>query len=64
MFIDVVVDQDAFPGNARRRLGLCTTRGVLLLECGAQLLCLPALLVKLGLKLFELCQLSLPRRRA
>ena len=35
---------------------MCTTRGALLLECGAQLLCLPALLVELSLKLFELCQ--------
>jgi hypothetical protein len=43
---------------------MCTTRGALLLECGAQLLCLPTLLVELGLKLLELRQLCLPRRRA
>ena len=33
--------------------------GTLLLEGETQFLCLPALLVKLGLKLSELCQLSL-----
>ena len=55
---------DNAPGNACCHLGMCTTRGALLLECGAQLLCLPALLVELGLKLFELFQLCLARRRA
>ena len=64
MFVDVVIGQDALPGNARRRLAMCTTRGALLLECGAQLLSLPTLLVELGLKLLELRQLCLPRRRA
>ena len=63
-FVDVVVGQDALPGNARRRLGMCTSRGALLLECGAQLLSLPMLLVELGLKLLKLPQLCLPRRRA
>ena len=63
-FVDVVVSQDALLGNTRRRLGMCTTRGALLLEHDAQLICLPALFVELGLKLFELCQLCLPRRRA
>jgi len=43
---------------------MCTTRGTLLLERGAQLLGLLTLLVELGLKLLELRQLSLPRRRA
>jgi hypothetical protein len=43
---------------------MCTARGTLLLECGAQLLGLPTLLVELGLKLLELRQLSLPRCRA
>ena len=55
---------DALPGNTRRRLGMCTTCGALLLKCGAQLLCLPMLLIELGLKLLELRQLCLPRRRA
>jgi hypothetical protein len=41
---------------------MCAMHGVLLLECGAQLLCLPTLLVELGLKLLELRQLYLPRR--
>jgi len=63
-FVDVVVGQDALPGNTSRRLGMCTTRGMLLLECGAQLLGLLTLLVELDLKLLELCQLSLSRRRA
>ena len=43
---------------------MCTTRGTLLLECGAQLLGYLTLLIELGLKLIELCQLSLSRRRA
>jgi hypothetical protein len=43
---------------------MCTTCGALLLERGAQLLGLPTLLVELGLELFELRQLGLPRRRA
>ena len=55
---------DALPGNTRRRLGMCTTCGALLLKCGAQLLCLPTLLIELGLKLLELRQLCLPHRRA
>ena len=63
-FVDVVIGYDPLPGNARRRLGLSATGGALLLECGAQLLCLPTLLIELSLKLFELCQLCLPRRRA
>ena len=49
----MVVGQDALPGNTSRRLGVCTTRGTLLLECGAQLLGLLTLLVELGLKLID-----------
>ena len=41
---------------------MCSTRGTLLLERGAQLLSLPTLLVELGLKLVELRQLGLTRR--
>ena len=59
-----MVGQDALPCNTSRRLGMCTTRSPLLLECGMQLLGLLTLLVELGLKLIELCQLSLSRRRA
>jgi hypothetical protein len=40
------------------------THSALLFECGAQLLSLPTLLVELGLKLLELRQLCLLRRRA
>ena len=43
---------------------MCTTRGPLLLEYGAQLLGLLTLLVELGLKLIELRQLSLSCRLA
>ena len=60
-FVDVLIGQDALSGNARRRLGMCTTCGALLLERGAQLLGLPTLLIELGLQLFELRQLGLPR---
>ena len=52
------------PGDAPCRPGLRAARGVLLLERSAQLLRLPALLVEPGLKLLELRQLCLPRRRA
>ena len=34
-FVDVVVGQDALPGNTSRRPGVCTRHGTLLLECGA-----------------------------
>ena len=50
--------------DAPRRPGLRATHGELLLERSAQLLRLPALLVEPGLKLLELRQLCLPRRRA
>ena len=63
-FVDIVVGQDALPCNTSRRLGMYTTHGPLLLECGAQLLGLLTLLVELGLKPFELRQLGLSRRRA
>ena len=63
-FSPAVIGQDALPGNTSHRLGVCTMRGTLLLECGVQLLGLLMLLVELGLKLFELRQLGLSHRRA
>ena len=62
--VDVVVGQDPLLGDTPRRPSSRTTSGALLLEHGAQLPCLPTLLLELGLKLLELRQLRLPRSRA